>query len=288
MLIKDLFKTKQTTISFEVFPPKKDSSYDGVANAVKQISRENPDYMSVTYGAGGGTSSNTMSIASYMQRELNTTALAHLSCVSSSREEVGQLIDALLENNIRNILALRGDIPDGNEFPGAGHYKYAYQLVEEIKSRDSGVCVAGACYPEGHIECSNKDKDLDYLKAKVDSGCDFLITQMFFDNNVLYKFLYKALKKQIDVPVVAGVMPVTNSRQIERICALAGTSLTPKFKMILDKFGDNPDALRQAGVAYATNQIVDLIANGVNGIHVYTMNNPAIAKQIKENLSQIL
>lgn len=287
MRINEMLKNNEVTVSFEVFPPKTASSFEPVIRSVKALSRFEPDYMSVTYGAGGGTSRNTLEIATYIQHELRLTALAHLSCVSSSRAEIAVLIDALKAAGIENVLALRGDIPPDMVFPEAGYYKYAFQLVEEIKSR-GGFCVGAACYPEGHVESPRKSEDLDFLKAKVDCGCDFLITQMFFDNNVLYSFLYNALRKGIDVPVEAGVMPVTNSRQILRVCEMAGTSLTPKFKAILDKFGDKPEALKQAGIAYAIDQIVDLITNGVRGIHVYTMNKPDVAEKIMENLSDIL
>jgi methylenetetrahydrofolate reductase (NADPH) len=287
MRIDEMFKNNDVTVSLEAFPPKAESSFEPVLRAVDELSACKPDYMSVTYGAGGGTSKNTLEIASYIQQELHTTALAHLSCVSSSRAEISTIIDELKAKGIVNVLALRGDIPEDMAFPDAGYYSFAYQLVEEIMSR-GGFCVGAACYPEGHIECANKADDLDYLKAKVDSGCDFLVTQMFFDNNVLYSFLYNALRKGIHVPVTAGVMPVTNSRQIKRICDMAGTSLTPKFKTIVDKFGDNPEALKQAGIAYATDQIVDLIANGVKGIHIYTMNKPDVAQKIMTNLSDIL
>lgn len=287
MRIDEMFKNNDVTVSLEVFPPKVESSFEPVIRAVEQLSACKPDYMSVTFGAGGGTSKNTLEIASYIRQDLQMTALAHLSCVSSSQEEISVIINSLKTAGIENILALRGDIPSGMSFPEAGYYKYAYQLVEDIKSR-GGFCIGAACYPEGHIECANKADDIDYLKAKVDSGCDFLVTQMFFDNNVLYSFLYNALRKGIHVPITAGVMPVTNSRQIKRICDMAGTSLTPKFKTIVDKFGEKPEALKQAGIAYATDQIVDLIANGVKGIHIYTMNKPDIALQIMTNLSDIL
>ncbi|HZK38652.1 MAG TPA: methylenetetrahydrofolate reductase [NAD(P)H] [Clostridia bacterium] len=287
MRIDQMFKTRDVVISLEVFPPKMDSSFETVLRAVEQLSSSKPDFMSVTYGAGGGTSKNTIEIASFIKHKLNTTALAHLSCVSSSRDEVSALIDDLQAKGIENVLALRGDIPQDMVFPDAGYYKYALDLVEEIKTRGN-FCIGAACYPEGHVESANKEEDMKYLKAKVDSGIDFLITQMFFDNNVLYSFLYNALRNGIDVPIAAGVMPVTNSRQIDRICDMAGTALTPKFKTIVDKFGDNPDALKQAGIAYATDQIVDLIANGVKGIHIYTMNKPDIALKIIDNLSHIL
>lgn len=287
MRIDEMFKMKDVVISLEVFPPKTDSAFEPMLRAVEQLSSSKPDFMSVTYGAGGGTSKNTIEIASFIKHELNTTALAHLSCVSSSRDEVSALIDELQAKGIENILALRGDIPQDIVFPDAGYYRYALDLVEEIKTRGS-FCIGAACYPEGHIESTNKEEDMKHLKAKVDGGVDFLITQMFFDNNVLYSFLYNALCNGIDVPIAAGIMPVTNSRQIDRICDMAGTALTPKLKTIVDKFGDNPDALKQAGIAYATEQIVDLIANGVKGIHIYTMNKPDIALKIIDNLSHIL
>ena len=287
MLIRECLKQKDVTLSFEVFPPKPGMPFQPVQEAAAALSQYNPDFMSVTYGAGGGTSQNTIDIASFIQEECATVALAHLSCVSSSREEVARLIEELKAKGIQNVLALRGDIPDGMAFPEAGYYKYAYQLVEEIKSRGD-FCVGAACYPEGHVECASNTADLSHLKAKVDCGCDFLITQMFFDNHVLYSFLYRALRVGIDVPVIAGVMPVTSGRQIKRICALAGTTLTPKFRSILDRFGDNPAALKQAGIAYATDQIIDLIANGVRNIHVYSMNKPEVAAAIMQNLSEIV
>lgn len=287
MNITERLKSKDVTVSFEVFPPKKSDAFESTKRAIKELSELSPDFISVTYGAGGGTSKNTIKIASYIQNELGTSALAHLSCVSSSRQEISQLIDEMKEAKIENVLALRGDLPKEGVFPGAGYYKYAYQLVEELKER-GGFSIGAACYPEGHVECESQSRDLDYLKAKVDCGCDYLTTQMFFDNSVLYSFLYRALAKGIDVPVLAGVMPVTNSRQIKRITELSGTSLTPKFRMILDKFGDNDAALKQAGIAYAIDQIIDLIANGVKGIHIYTMNKPEVARQIMESLSEIL
>lgn len=287
MNITERLKNKGFTVSFEVFPPKKSAALENAKETMKELATLSPDFISVTYGAGGGTSQNTIKIASYIQNELGTSALAHLSCVSSSREEISHLIDEMKEAKIENVLALRGDMPQDGMFPEAGYYKYAYQLVEELKER-GGFSIGAACYPEGHIECESKSRDLDYLKAKVDCGCDYLTTQMFFDNSVLYSFLYRALAKGIDVPVIAGVMPVTNSRQIKRITELSGTSLTPKFRTILDKFGDNDAALKQAGIAYAIDQIVDLVANGVRGIHIYTMNKPEVARQIMESLSEIL
>lgn len=289
MKITDKLKEKDFVVSFEVFPPKNDAPFEPVKNAVSKLSELNPSFMSVTYGAGGGVSNNTIDIASYIENDLDTMALAHLTCVSSSRDEISDTVNKLKSKNINNILALRGDIPKDMEFPNAGYYKYAYQLIEDIKSKDDGdFCIGAACYPEGHIESNNKEKDIEFLKQKVDCGVDFLVTQMFFDNNVMYNFLYRALANDINLPVFAGVMPVTNSRQIKRICELSGTNLTPRFKSIVDKFGDNPLALKQAGIAYATEQIIDLVANGVKGIHLYTMNKPEVAEKIMENISEIL
>ena len=287
MFISEMLNNDKVTVSFEVFPPKADSSFDVVKSAIGELNGLHPDYMSVTYGAGGSTSKRTADIASHIQNELGTNALAHLSCISATRGQIAEQLKKLKNAGIENILALRGDIPENGVLPAGMEYHYAWQLVEEIK-KVGGFCVGAACYPEGHVECLNKTKDLDYLKQKVDCGCDFLVTQMFFDNNVLYTFLYNALKAGIEIPVTAGIMPVTNSKQISKICSLSGTSLTPKFRAILDKFGDNPAALKQAGIAYAVDQMVDMVSNGIKGIHVYTMNKPDVAKSILNSLSAVL
>ena len=227
-------------------------------DTAKELSKYMPDYISVTYGAGGGTSANTVKIASYVQNELNTTALSHLSCVSSTKDEIAKTIEELKVQNINNVLALRGDIPADSDFPNPGSYKYAYQLVEELK-KAGNFCIGAACYPEGHPESSCKNEDIEHLKQKVDCGCDFLITQLFFDNSVLYGFLYNLLKKGIEIPVMAGIMPVTNAKQIKRITKLSGASLNSELNSILDKFAEKPEAMKQAGIAYAVNQIVDLL-----------------------------
>ncbi len=287
MKIRDILDSKKVTLSYEVFPPKAGASFEPVINAVDELCKDKPDFMSVTYGAGGGTSNNTVKIASHIQNDLNVTALAHLTCVSSTKEQVAKAIDEIKANGIENILALRGDIPKGGEYPVGEYYKYASELVKEIKSKGD-FCVGAACYPEGHTECEHKEDDIKNLKLKVDSGVDFLTTQMFFDNNVLYNFLYRIREQGITVPVIAGIMPVTNGKQIARICQLSGTYLPARFKAIVDKFGDNPEAMKQAGIAYATDQIIDLVANGVKGIHIYTMNKPDIAESIKKNLSYII
>ena len=213
------------------------------------------------------------------------TPLAHLTCVSSTKEKVHQVLEELKEKKIENILALRGDIPADGVTPK--EYRYASQLIREIK--ESGdFCIGAACYPEGHVESANKSVDMDYLKEKVEAGCDFVTTQMFFDNSILYSYLYRIREKGITVPVIAGIMPVTHASQIKRITGMSGTYLPARFKAIVDRFGDNPAAMKQAGIAYATEQIIDLIANGVNGIHVYSMNKPDVAAKIQENLKEIL
>ncbi|MCR4924655.1 MAG: methylenetetrahydrofolate reductase [NAD(P)H] [Clostridiales bacterium] len=287
MFISEKLKNNDVTVSFEIFPPKKEISMDSVFGITKELTQLKPEFISVTYGAGGGTSKNTVKIASHIQNELNTTALAHLTCVSSTEKEIDDIITQLKENKIENVLALRGDIPKDSDFPRDNHFNYAYQLINKLKACGD-FCIGAACYPEGHIECQNKEIDIKFLKQKVDCGVDFLTTQMFFDNNVLYSFLYRALANGIDVPVVAGIMPVTNAKQIARSCQLSGTTLPPKFKTIVGKFGNNPEAMKQAGIAYAIDQIVDLIANGVKGIHIYTMNRPEIAREIMRNISDLI
>ena len=285
MKIIDILNQDRPTLSFEVFPPKTSDTYDSVAKATQEIAALRPDFMSVTYGAGGGTSDYTVGIATGIQQQYGVDVLAHLTCASSTRDHVAQVLEHLKEKGIQNVLALRGDIPEGGT--PAHDYQYAAQLVKDIKAHGD-FCIGGACYPEGHPESPTKNADIDHLKAKVEAGCQFLTTQMFFDNNILYNFLYRIREKGITVPVVAGIMPVTNGKQIARICKLSGTYLPEKFKAIVDKFGDNPAAMRQAGVAYAAGQIIDLIANGVSHIHIYSMNKPEIAAGIQASLSEVL
>ena len=287
MKISEILKQNKITVSFEAFPPKKDSAYDDVIAAVDKMCALSPDFMSVTYGAGGGTSKNTVKIAEHVQNKLGICALAHLTCVSSTKEKVSEVLNELRENKIENVLALRGDIPVDASFPLPNQYKYACELVEEIKQRGD-FCIGAACYPEGHTECEHKADDIEHLKTKVDCGVDFLTTQMFFDNNVLYNFLYRIRERGITVPVIAGIMPVTNGKQIARTCQLSGTYLPARFKAIVDKFGDDPKAMSQAGIAYATEQIIDLIANGIKHIHIYSMNKPEVAQAIMSNLSHII
>ena len=284
MKIKDLFGQKKVTISCEIFPPKKDTAFSGIFETVDAIQSLGVDFISVTYGAGGSTSKKTVEVASYIQERHHLPALAHLTCCDSTKEDIRQRLAEMKERGIENILALRGDKP--KEYV-PGPYTYAIDLIRDIKSQGD-FCIGGACYPDGHVECEHKEDDIAFLKEKVEAGCDFLTTQMFFDNNVYYNFLYRVLAVGIQVPVIPGIMPVINARQVKRSAELSGTSLPPRFKAIADKFSDDPLAMEQEGIAYATEQIIDLVANGVKYIHLYTMNRPQTAAKIMENLSHIL
>ena len=285
MRISELLKRDGITFSLEVFPPKTSEKYTETAAAAKKIAALRPDFMSVTYGAGGGTGDFTAGIAADIQREYGVPTLAHLTCVSSGREHVLNMLRLYRENGIENILALRGDIPaDGRV---STDYKYAIELIRDIREHGD-FCIGGACYPEGHVECEHKEEDLRHLREKVDAGLDFITTQMFFDNAVFYNFLYRAREKGIHIPVVAGIMPITHPRQLRRSVAMSGTNVPQRFRAIVDYFGDDPASMKQAGIVYATEQIIDLIANGIRHIHVYTMNKPDVAAGIMQNLSAIL
>ena len=285
MKVSELLKSDQVTISVELFPPKKGSQLENYKAIVGQMAELKPSYISCTYGATGGTSDYTVEIADTINSH-GIPAIAHLTCASSTKEKVQSVIKELKERNIENILALRGDIPENADFPLPDQYHHAIELIGEIKEIGD-FCIGGACYPEGHVECESPSADIRYLKEKVDAGLDFLTTQMFFDNNVYYRFLYKALAKGIDVPVVPGIMPVTNAAQVKRTISLTGNLVPAKFLSIVDRFGNDPEAMKQAGIAYATEQIIDLIANGVNHIHIYSMNKPDVAGAIMDNLSKI-
>ena len=285
MKIIDILKEDRPHISCELFPPKKWENMESVRSVVSEVVKAKPDYMSVTYGATGGTSEYTVDLVSDIKSH-GIPALGHLSCVSSDREKVRSVIAEYKQRGIENILALRGDIPQDSDFKPSEDYKHASDLMYEIKSMGD-FCIAGACYPEGHPESGDINEDLQYTKLKVECGCDFLITQMFFDNNILYNYMFKLLKHGIDVPVDAGIMPVTNAKQIGRIMMLSGNLVPPRFKMIVDRFGNDPLAMKQAGIAYATEQIIDLIANGVNNIHIYAMNKPDVVQSIMNNLSYV-
>lgn len=285
MKITQIFAEHEVTISFEVFPPKTDDRYATVEKAACEIAALHPSFMSVTYGAGGGTSKNTASIAADIQDKFHTPVLAHLTCVSSTREHVRNMVNIYKEKGIENIMALRGDIP--KEGRSVFEYNHACELIHDIKSIDDSFCIGGACYPEGHVECESPSADIRYLKEKVDAGLDFLTTQMFFDNNMLYNFLYRIREAGIDVPVLPGIMPITNRKQVARSVALSGSTVPQRFRMMVDRFGDDPAKMKQAGVIYATEQIIDLISNGVTHIHVYSMNKPDIAAGIMQSLDAI-
>lgn len=287
MKITDILSKKKLSISFEIFPPKKDSSYDSVMNTALELSSLHPDFMSVTYGAGGTTCSYTTEIASELQTKGNTPALAHLTCVGSCKDDLDGIIETLKLNKIENILALRGDFPqEGGEWTN-NEYQHASDLVRYLTTK-GGFCVGGACYPEGHPESKNRDEDLENLRYKVEAGCGFLTTQMFFDNDMLYSFLYRMQSKGIHVPVLAGIMPVTNAAQIKKMISLSNAYMPRKLLTIIDRFADNPEALKQAGIAYATDQIIDLITNGIRGIHLYSMNKTDITASIMSNISSIV
>jgi methylenetetrahydrofolate reductase (NADPH) len=274
------------TVSCEVFPPREFSRCDEAKRVVGEIAALEPLFISVTYGAAGNTPQFTRDIAQAVQ-DAGVPALAHLTCINSSVDTIDRVLDDLADAGVHNVLALRGDIPEGFEFPGGACYEHATQLVEHIKKR-GGFCIGAACYPEGHPESKNRDDDMRHLKEKVDAGVDFLTTQMFFDNATLYNFLYRALRAGVDVPISAGIMPVINAKQIKRIAALSGATLPPRFLSIVDRFGADPPSMRQAGVAYATEQIIDLIANGIRHIHLYTMNRADVAADVFKNLGAII
>ena len=286
MRIIDIINSGKPTLSMEVFPPKTDDKLSSIRQATEEIAALKPDFMSVTYGAGGGTSEFTADIAENIQNKFCVPALAHLTCVSSDKEKIDRVVDNLKDKGIENVLALRGDIPAGFDRSKCS-FHYASELIDEIKGRGD-FCIGGACYPEAHPESATSFDDIKHLKEKVDKGCQFLTTQMFFDNNILYNFLYRIREAGITVPVVAGVMPVTNAVQLRRIRDISGSALPQRFIRIVDRYGDNPLAMKQAGIAFAVSQIIDLYANGVNSVHVYTMNKPEVAKAIMDNISYII
>ncbi len=289
MKLTEIFARNKYSLSFEVFPPKTSDLYDSVQAATEEIAKLAPAFMSVTYGAGGGTSKYTLDIAKNIREQFGVESLAHLTCVSSTRETVRARIAEIKATGVENIMALRGDIPAdklGKDRSG-WDYRHAVDLVREIKEAGD-FCIGGACYPEVHPESVNQKQDIAFFKEKVDAGCDFLTTQMFCDNNLLYNFLYKIREAGITVPVIAGIMPITNAKQVERAIKLSGSFMTQRFKTIVDTLGTDPEAMKQAGIAYATDQIIDLFANGITNVHVYSMNKPSVAAQIQANLSKII
>lgn len=289
MQITEILNKKTMSLSFEVFPPKKETSFESVREATEEIAALNPSFMSVTYGAGGGTSDYTLSVAKNIKEKYGVPMLAHLTCVSSGKALVEKRINDMKDAGITNVMALRGDLTPElqNSDRKDWEYRHAVDLIREL-SEKGGFCIGAACYPEVHPESANQREDIIHLKEKVDAGADFLTTQMVFDNNLFFNFLYKIREAGITVPVLPGIMPITNANQVERAIKLSGAFMPQRFKAIVDKFGTNPEAMKQAGIAYATDQIIDLYANGITNVHVYSMNKPEIAKGIQQNLSAIL
>ena len=290
MKITDILSEKNPSLSFEVFPPKTDAAFEGVRRATEEIAKLRPAFMSVTYGAGGGTSKYTLSVAESIKKQYGVPSIAHLTCVSSTKQTVRERIADIKAAGIQNVMALRGDIPEDmkNSDKSSWDYTHAADLVRELREVNFDFCIGGACYPEIHTESENQNEDIFYLKEKVDAGVDFLTTQMFFDNNLLYNFLYKIREKGITVPVLPGIMPITNAAQVERAVKLSGCFIPQRFKSLVDRFGSDKDAMMQAGIAYATDQIIDLFANGITCVHVYSMNKPEVAAKITDNLSSII
>jgi methylenetetrahydrofolate reductase (NADPH) len=287
MKVIDIIKSGKTTLSFEVFPPKKDSDFQDVAEAARGIADIAPSYMSVTYGAGGNTKGNTIKLAGELQTKYGVTTIAHLTCVCANRESIGTALGEMKAAGIENILALRGDIPKNFEGEVFTDFAHASELVETIKEYGD-FCIGGACYPEVHPDSANKTDDILNLKRKVDAGCEYLTTQMFFDNNIFFNFMYRVREAGINVPIIPGIMPITKAVQVKNAVKLSGCNVPERFKNMVDRFGDTEAAMKQVGIAYATDQIMDLLANGVKNIHVYSMNKPEVAKGIKDNMSEIL
>ncbi|MDE7435909.1 MAG: methylenetetrahydrofolate reductase [NAD(P)H] [Lachnospiraceae bacterium] len=286
MKLNSVLGEKKITLSFEVFPPKVDSDYESVKQAAYRVAALHPDYMSVTYGAGGSTSGNTLALAEGIQREYGVTTIAHLTCVGATKASIGQALTDMRSAGIENVLALRGDRPQWMQGEPFTDYHYASDLVETIKEF-GGFCIGGACYPEGHPDASSKSEDIANLKKKVDAGCDFLTTQMFFDNNIYYNFLYRVRSAGIEIPVIPGIMPITRASQVENAIRLSGCNMPERFKNIVDRFGGSKEAMLQAGIIYASEQVIDLIANGITNIHIYSMNNAKVVQGIQNNLSEI-
>ncbi|MBE6658599.1 MAG: methylenetetrahydrofolate reductase [NAD(P)H] [Ruminococcaceae bacterium] len=290
MKLSELLQKDELHLSFEVFPPKTDTAFASVKAAVEEIAELHPSFMSVTYGAGGGTSRYTLDIAKNIKEQHGVPTLAHLTCVSSTKETVREKIAQIKEAGIENVMALRGDLTP--EMEGADRcgwaYRHAVDLIRDIRASGADFCIGGACYPEVHPESTTQAEDIRYLKEKVDAGCSFLTTQMFFDNNLLYNFLYKIREAGITVPVIPGIMPITNANQVARAIKLSGSFMPRRFASLVDKFGSDPNAMKQAGIAYATDQIIDLFANGIKNVHVYSMNKPDVAAKIQDNVSAII
>lgn len=272
------------SFSFEIFPPKGSNNLSSVYETVDALASLTPDFISVTYGAGGSSRDNTADIASAIETKYNVPALAHLTCMGSTQHEIDLILKQLQEQGVKNILAMRGDLIPGSK---VGDFKHADALISYIKA-NYAFNVLGACYPEKHIEAYSMAEDLNYLKHKVECGVDALITQLFFDNTAFYSFMDQVRHIGIDIPIIAGIMPITAASQLERMVSMCGASIPKEVQQFVKAYGHNSMAMKEAGISYATNQIIDLLANGVDGIHIYTMNKPEVAKRIVENLRGIL
>ncbi len=287
MKITDKLQAKKPTVSFEVFPPNDRMSLGEVMASAARMAIQEPDFMSVTYGAAGGTKADTVRIAYSLQEFLGIPSLAHLTCVATEKEQVRRIALEMKEAGIENVLALRGDIPEGMQYPSPVYYTHANELVCALRELGD-FCIGGACYPEGHPESADRAEDLRHLKQKVDAGCDFLTTQMFFDNDRFREFLSDLRAAGIRVPMLAGIMPVTGAGQLRRIDALSGATIPPELRRLVDHFGDDPVSMKKAGIHFATQQILDLLASGVDGIHIYTMNKPDVAITLTENINGLI
>ncbi len=290
MKVTEALKDGKLHLSFEVFPPKTSTAMESVREAVREIAALKPSFISVTYGAGGGTSDFTLSLAEEIMKTHGVPSLAHLTCVSSSRETVRRRIAEMKQAGIENVMALRGDIPPekAGEDRSEWDFHYAIELIRELKESGADFCIGGACYPEKHPESPDSVEDIRHLKEKADAGCDFLTTQMFFDNNLLYRYLYRIREAGITLPILPGIMPITSATQVERAIRLSGSFMPTRFRSLVDRFGSHPAAMKQAGILYAADQITDLFANGVKNVHVYTMNKPDVAAKIMEYVSEML
>ena len=290
MKLTERINNGKLNLSFEVFPPKTSTAMENVVSAVREIAALRPSFISVTYGAGGGTSAYTLHLAKEIMNSCGVPSLAHLTCVSSTKETVRERIRELRAAGIENVMALRGDIPAdrAGENRSGWDYHYAIELIRDLKESGADFCIGAACYPEKHPESPDTVEDIRRLKEKVEAGCDFLTTQMFFDNDLLYRCLYRIRDAGITVPILPGIMPITSVSQVERAVKLSGSFMPRKFTYLVDRFGSSPAAMKQAGIIYAVNQIIDLYASGAHNVHVYTMNKPDVAASIMNHLSEIL
>ncbi len=291
MRIIDILNKPELSLSFEVFPPKRETGFESVKNATEEIARLKPSFMSVTYGAAGsGNSAYTLAIGKNLKDKYGVPLLEHLTCIAASRETVAKQIEAMKEAGIENVMALRGDIPAelSGEDRDAWDYQHAVDLIRQLRESGDGFCIGAACYPEVHPESPNQAEDIRHLKEKVEAGAEFLTTQMVFDNSLFFTFLYKLREAGVTVPVIPGIMPITNGKQVEKAIKLSGAFMPQRFRAIVDKFGNDPEAMKQAGIVYASDQIIDLYANGITNVHVYSMNKPDVAEGIQKNLSKVL